>query len=304
MATISHASDKAKFGKEVTFGTLSGTLTTDFGHVQSVSIVENDNVEKINSVSSGFRYAKLEEGMYYVSGTMEVLATKAGLPNCFEAYFNGRTDSTDYAITPELTADYSSYSFEAEFDTTTKLQVLGAVFHTFRFSATNQQSVSISMDYVAKEVKLVAGTVSVTANEDSVLHGLDLVVNLGGTDLVATSFGLNSTWNVDEVEGRSIESVPAGQRRMIQKVIKHKLDMDGDFEVEVDGSLSLFGYENNRTSRNMTLTLERGTDNTHVLNLGNILPTTRELAVNPDNSVRTINVSFMSLGSISITGDL
>lgn len=301
MAGISHVSDKVKFGQEETsYGTLSADMSLDMGHIQSLSMTENEGLQRINSVNGGFTTNKFEDGVYYVSGTLETLATKASLPNILEAFFGSRSDSTDYTITPSSTV--VSYSMQAEYTTGYYAQIVGVVFTTISIDVTRDGNIAISMDYVGKKLTLESGSLSVSASADNIFLGLDASMTYGGSSLVANSFSLSASWNVDDTEGRGVESVSAGERRLIQRVFKHALELDGSFEVYTQNNFEM-GFTADRSDSAFIFTVARGSDNEHVFTVSAARTETKELTVNTDNSVRVMIGNYQGIG-ITVTGDL
>eukprot|EP00918_Siedleckia_nematoides_P057635 GHVU01125659.1.p1 GENE.GHVU01125659.1~~GHVU01125659.1.p1 ORF type:complete len:301 (+),score=26.65 GHVU01125659.1:1080-1982(+) len=300
MATISHISDKVLFGEEVTFGTLSGTMTKDFGVVESVSATENENTERIGGINSGHKTSKFADGLYYVTGTLETLATKDSLPNLLEAFFGSRSDSTDYTITS--TTSRKSYSLQLEYTSGTYIQLVGVVFKTINLDVAKDGNLSVSMDYVGKKLTEETGTLTVTDNTDKIFKYLDVSMTYAGTSLVTNSMNISGDWNIDDTEGRGIESVAAGERRLIQRVVSHALNLSGSFEVEVKTNFEV-GYEDERTDKALLLTVSRETDNEHIFNLGECRLTSKDFLGNTENSRRLMVGNYEAKG-ITITGDL
>ena len=169
--------------------------------------------------------------------------------------------------------------------------------------AASDGNVSLTLTCVAKEVEVpVTGTLSTSAPTSSIFKGLDCSVTIGGNAIVANTFNIDASWNIDDNEGRGIESVSSGERRLIQRVTKHRLDVNGSIEAQVDDNID-FGYEDERSNEAIVFTLSRGTDNEHVFTFSTTRSTTKEIESNIDNSLRVISIDYEAF-DVAVTGDL
>ena len=304
MVSISNINNKYQLAKESTYGTLPGPFTAlDFGHVQSITATQVENIERLTSINGGHLTNRFEDGIYYVSGSIELLCTKASLPLVLEAYFGGYSDdATDYTIT-SAPSTASSYSIKVELDSTKTLQVTGMAFTTFNMEAAKDGNVSINMDFIAQKMIKATETLTVTPNTDKIFKGLDTTITFDADNYVFNSFSLSSSWNIDDTEGRGIETVTDGDRRTIKRVIRHSLDVSGSFEFEASDSFEEIEYSDERTDKQIVLTLNRGTDNAHVFTLANCRTDSEELPLSVDNSVRVITADFEAI-DVGVTGDL
>ena len=89
---ISNVGNRYIFALESAYGTLPSPFTAlDLGHVQSISVNEDDTVEEISSMNSGHTLEDLDDDLYNLSGTILTKCTKASLPVILKALMTSGT---------------------------------------------------------------------------------------------------------------------------------------------------------------------------------------------------------------------
>lgn len=218
--------------------------------------------------------------------------------------FGGRTDAIDYTITSSNTT-IISYSIKVSLtDPTTGDVALinGFTVKDFEINVAKGETVSVTMNGIAREVTKSTESISPTKNTDAIFKDLDTSITVAGNSHVLNTFTISGNWNVTDDEGRGIESVSAGDRRLIARVIKHGFDVSGSYEAEVSDN-SEFGYTESRTDEAIVVTITRGTDNTHVFTMSNTRSFGRDLELTNENSKRIISYDYETL-DCGVTGDL
>jgi len=288
--------------EETTFGDTPGTFTQlDFGQIQDINIGEEENMEKISSINGGHTPNTFEDGLYWANISIETLCTKASLPNILLACFgNYSDDGTDYTVISDTA--FSSYTLRVNWETTERLTINGLTVKDFDITAAKGESISVTMNCLAKLTTKATGTVTATQNTDKIFKDLDAVVTVGGTNFVLNSFNIAGNWNVTDDEGRGIESVPSTERRLLQCFIKHTFDVSGSYEAEVDTN-GEFGYTEERTDEAIVFTISRETDNAHVFTMSQTRSGGRTLDNTIDNTKKIVSYDYEAL-DCGVSGDL
>ena len=297
---ISNVSNEVVFGEESTYGTLASTFTEQFGAIESFSYTEVETIEQIGSVGSGHNPLRNEAGLYSVTGTLVTKPTKAALPRLLELFFGTRVDATDYTITDSI--DVTSISAKAQHSLTQTAQITGIVFTTISIDASKDGFATISMDYIGQKLTVATETVSYTQPTESLFSWLDIFGTYNSNSVEANTWTITGDWGIDAGQGRGIESVAAGSRRLIQRVIKNNLVLGGNVDLVVQDTNEM-GYEDEKTDRTMVLTMSRGTDNTHVFTLTGCQLDNKASEQTPEDGIKNFTADFVAL-DISITGDL
>lgn len=304
MVSFSNIQNRYQAAEETTFGTTPSPFTLlDFGHVQRITIGEEENTEKIAGINSGHTYALFEDKLYWTNVSIETLVSKAALPVLLKAALGSRADATDYTITSSTA--YSSYSLKVSHtDETTGDVILinGFTVKDFEISITKEDAISITLNGIAKKAVKSTEAISVTTNTDQTLFGMDTSITVGGNSFVMNNFTISGNWNTTDDEGRGIESVSAGERRLLQRFTKHVLDLSGSYEALVDDN-DEFGYTDERSDQAIVVTISRGTDNEHVFTMSNTRSFNREKENTRDNALRVISYDYEAL-DVSVGGDL
>lgn len=302
MTCLSNVGNKYIAAEETTYGETPAPFTSvDLGHINNITITEEENLEKFGGLNSGHLSAMFEDGLYWANVSIESHVTKASLPNvlkfCLGSYSD---DSTDYTVT--TTNASNSLSLKVNY-TTTKIGLInGLVCKDFEISASKGEMVAVTMNCVAKLLSVDTATLTVSTNTDDKLTWLDLSATIGGSAYVLESFSLTGNWNVTDDEGRGMEAVSAGERRLIQCVLQHKLDLSGSYEAEVTDGQE-FGYTETRSDEAIVVTLSRGTDNAHVFTMAKTRSSSREYDHSDDNSKKIVSYDYEAI-DVSVTGDL
>lgn len=302
MVTISNVNNKYIAAKETAYGDIPAPFTSvDFGHIQSVTLSEEENMTKERGINSGHTAALFEDGLYWVNTTIKTLVTKASLPALLELCMGKKVESTDYTITSDNEVS-NSYSFKIKHTTTKIVLINGFDIKDFIIEGAKGETVSVTLNGISKKATTPTETLVVTKNTDAIFKDLDMTVTIGGNSFVLNNFTINGNWNVTDDEGRGIESVSAGERRLIQRVIKHGFDVSGSYEAEVDDN-GEFGYTETRTDEEIIFTLARGTDNEHVFTMSNTRSGGRDMERNNDNTKVIVSYDYEAL-DVGVVGDL
>lgn len=301
MVAISNVNNKYQVAEESTFGTAPGTFTAlDFGQIQNINIGEEENMEKISSINGGHTANLFEDGLYWANVSIETLVTKASLPILLEACMGARADTADYAITSST--DFKSYSMKVNFDPTQIITLNGLAVKDWSIDLAKGESVSLTMNCLAVKSLASTATITTTKNTDKIFKDLDVDITVGGNALVLNSLSLSGNWNVTDDEGRGIEAVSAGDRRLLNTFIKHTFDVSGSYEAEVSTDLE-FGYTEERSDEAIIVTIGRGTDNQHVFTMSNTRSGNRTLDLTTDNTKKVVSYDYEAL-DVSMAGDL
>jgi hypothetical protein len=251
-------------------------------------------------LNAGHLSAKFEDGLYWANVSIETRATKASLPVLIKACLGTVAEATDYTATSSTTLN--SYSIKVSYLADKVLLINGFAVKDFSINAAKGESVSITLNGIARKVAKSTETIAPTTNTDNIFSWLDCKATIAGNAHVLNSFTINGNWNVSDDEGRGIEAVSAGERRLIRTVIKHKFDVSGSYDIEVSDNGEI-GYADERTNEAIVFTISRGTDNEHVFTMSNTRSGTRDYDANIDNSKRMVGYNFEAL-DLGVTGDM
>jgi hypothetical protein len=302
MVAISNVGNKYIVAEESTFATTPGTFTSvDWGHIQKISVKEEENMLKMSSINSGHLASVFEEGLYWANVTVETKVSKASLPNLLKFALGGRADATDYTITSDPTT-LRSVSMKFFYQTTKCGLINGLVCKDFEVTAAKGETLTMTLNCVAAKLSKTTETLSVTTNVDTQFSWLDTSVTIAGTAYVLNSFSIKGNWNVTDDEGRGIEAKSAGSRRLLSTVVKHRFDVSGSYEVEVADTQE-FGYADTRSNEAIVMTVSRSTDNDHVFTLTNTRSQSRGHDMSTDNTKKVVTYDFEAL-DLGVTGDL
>ena len=301
MTCISNVGNKYIVASETVYGTTPAPFTSiDWGQIQKITVTEEENTEKLTSLNAGHLSALFEDGLYWASVSIETRVSKAALPELLEFALGGRADDTDYTITSSPDSNSVSLKF---FYQGTKIGLInGMVCKDFEITAAKDETVIMTLNCIAMKLSKATETLSVSTNTDTPFSWLDTEITIGGTAYVLNNFSMTGNWNVTDNEGRGIESVEAGSRRLITCVLQHRLDLSGSYEAEVSDTQE-FGYTDDRADEAVVVTLSRGTDNEHVFTMSNTRSFSRTSDMSMDNSKKVISYDYEAL-DVGVAGDL
>lgn len=303
MAVESNILNEVVLGEESTYGTAPGTFTEAFGAIESFSYTENESIEEIGAIGSGATPLTHEPGLYWVSGQLVTRPTKSSLPVILKAVLGARVDATDYTITDDA-ATVLSYAARVHYNAANIGEITGLVFTNATLDVAKDGQMTLSLDYIAKKLEIKAGSASYTQPTDSIFTWLDVCGSYGGVNFIGNNISVTWDWNISESEGRGLECQVAGQRRLIQRVTKNNLSLSGSIDVDIDGTFQELGYVDDPTKKNLVVTMERGTDNQHVLTLTNCLLDNKSVEATTDNGIKNMTADVAGATDISIAGDL
>jgi hypothetical protein len=303
MVCISNVGNKYIAAFETEYGTSPTPFTSvDLGHIQKITVNEEENMEKMSSLNSGHLSAVFEDGLYWCNVSIETQVSKASLPNLLKFALGTRTDGTDYAIVSDPTLVSMSLKF---FYQTTKCGLInGMAIKDFEISAAKGEMVSMTLNCIAKKLSKTTETIAPSTNTDAKFSFMDVSATIGGTAYVLNTISITGNWNVSDDEGRGIEAVGAGERRLLQTVLRHRLDISGSYESEVADTQE-FGYLETRANQAIVVTLSRApdTDNVHVFTMTNTRSNKRGQEMSTDNKKKVITYDFEAL-DLGVSGDL
>jgi len=297
---ISHISEEIQVGEETSYGTEASSYDKNFGYIQSFSYSENEAIEQVGSVGSGFTFQKNEPGIYSVTGSLVTRVSKTTLPIALKAFFGELSSGAeDYTINP--VKEVISHSVKAQHSTTELVTLTGVVFTNLSIDASKDGFMELSLDYFAKKLIVSTATITTTLPSDSMFSWLDISGSYDGNNIKANNFNLTFDWNMDANDGRGLESVSAGERRLIQRAVKNNLTISGNFEALIENTNEL-GYTDEKTEKTLILTSSRGTDNEHVFTLSGCDLDNKNTEMSSEAGMKTISADILAR-SVVFTGD-
>ena len=298
----SNISNQVVFGDESTYGTLSSAFTLLMGAVDTFSWNESESTEPIGSLGSGSLPLKNEPGLYLVTGTLVTRPTKSSLPVLLDYFFGDRTDVDDYTIVNDDTT-IKSISVKAQHTATDTVQITGLVFTNLSIDMAKDGIMSLSMDYIAKKLITATETVTYTQPTDACFTWLDISGTYGGNAFKGNSVVMTADWNIDANDGRGLETVGAGERRLIQRVVKNNLTLGGNFDVVIENTNEI-GYEDEKTDQTLIVTVSRGTDNAHTFTYTGTQLDNKNFEATHENGVKNFTADIVGGLTVSMAGDL
>lgn len=302
MVAISNVGNRYIAAIESSYGSTPSPFTAlDWGHIQKITIGEEENLEKLSSLNSGHLAAKFEDGLYWANVSIETRVTKASIPVLLKAMMGTVSESTDYAASTSLTLN--SYSLKVSYLSTTKcLLINGLAVKDWTISCAKGESMVFTLNCIAMKVAKSTEALSVSTNTDNIFSWLDCYATIAGNAHVLQNFTINGNWNITDDEGRGIETSTAGTRRTIRQVVKHRFDCSGNYEIELSDNGEM-GYADDRSDEAIVFTASRGSDNEHVFTLSNTRSSKRDYEAGIDNTQRTVSYDFEAL-DLAVAGDL
>jgi hypothetical protein len=305
--TISSINNRYLIVKESDFGTMPEITQLDFGYVQTISIEESEEVEEISAINTLHTLADLDDDLYNVSGTITTKLSHPSIANILEALCGKITEDDPeagkYTIeTDPVTSDDLSYSMKVNTETGKTLEITGICFTAGEITIERDGSTEVSLDYICKKVTPATENLDPETPVGKVYKGLDACVTYGGEDTRLEDFSISLDWNYDEADSRGIEDVDAGERRLIQRIIRNQLNLTGSFTSHMDSNIDT-GYEDDRDNVAIVLTLSRGTDNEHVFTIANARVTSRSRDLETGDGKKLLSCDFTGV-DLEVSGDL
>lgn len=302
---ISNVSNKYIFGSEVTYGIIPGGLVQlDIGHVQSISVDEDESLEEVASINSGHTYFDFSEDLYNLSGQIVTKITKASLPVLLEALLGAKADTsldTYTATSDPVTSDDLSYYMIFNTTTGKTKRMAGICFTGGEINIEKDGSIEMTLNYQAQILSPATEVLDPSTTVGSLFRGLDASVSYDGNTTILDSFNITLDWNFDIGDSRGIEVAHSNGRRVIARVIRNTLTLEGNFETKMDDNIDT-GYSDERTGVPIVLTLNRGSDNQHVFTIATSKTSTRSRDLNNDNSTKIITCDFLGI-DLAVVGD-
>ncbi len=302
---ISNVGNRYIFGKESEYGTIPGSITAlDLGHVQTISISEDEGTSEITSMNSGHTPIDFEDSVYNLSGTIVTLGTKASIPVILEALCGSLTDNSDdtYTIaTSAITSSTLSYYMKVNTTSGKTKQLKGICITGGELNIEKDGSCEFTLNFQAQIMSAATESLSPSTNTGAIFKGLDATITFNSVDTILNNFTLSMDWNFDIGDSRGIEEAHANGRRVINRIIRNNLTLNGNFESHMDDTIDA-GYSGERTSVDLVLTLSRGTSNEHVFTISNTRTSNRSRELTNENGAKVINCDFVGT-DLAVTGD-
>jgi hypothetical protein len=299
---LSNVNNKYVIAKETSYGVIPAPFTKlDFGQVQTIEFTEDEGLEEVSSINTGHTIGHLEPGVYKGAITITTRPSKSALPVLLEAIAGSRVDATDYTITTTLTTN-NTYYMQVTDDLTKVWDLAGVCFTSMTFNFNKGQLVSMDLTGVFKKATSASGTITPLTNNAGLFSWLDCYISFGGAQLKVNSFTLGADWNVSEDDSRSIQQMSAGERRLIAQVVKNRIKVSGSCECYVSTDINT-GYVDEITTGNIVVTMNRGSDNEHVITITSAGLTNKKNTASIDNSAKTMSFDYTGV-DFGVTGDL
>ena len=305
---ISNVGNRYIFFKESTYGTTPGSPTQlDIGHVQSITLDEDEGQEVVNSMNSGHTGNQIEDGLYNLSGRIVTWATKSSMRNLLEALLGDLTVDAptegQYTIaTDPVHSDDLSYGMKFNTQAGETMVVAGLCVTGGDVTLNRQGFVEFTLNFQAQIMTPATATLSPSTSTGSLFRGdLDSYVTYGGNNTILNSFNVTVDWNFNIDDSRGIEPAHANGRRVISRVIRNNLTLGGSFESQMDANIDS-GYEDERSDVAIVMVLSRGTDNEHTFTIATSRTKTRSRELNNDNNSKLLSGDFDGL-DIAVVGD-
>ncbi len=295
--------------KESEFGTKPLSVTQlDFGLMQEIQLTEDDSLERVNSINTGHTSALMEEGLYNGSISFTTQPTQPALTNILEGILGDidldTPEAGKYTVTTSpITSEDLSYFLTATDSTGKVWEVTGIHITEATLNFSKGSINSIDLTGVFKKAEVVDGTISPATNISNPYQWLDTKVAFGTENMILESLSLTLNWNASNDDGRGIEAVSEGERRLIQRVIRHRLVVSGNFESEALNDELNKGYEDELTSDSLVIIMSRGTDNEQTFTVSGVKLTNKQNTLNTENELSGFSADFEGL-DVSVEGDI
>lgn len=305
--TISNINNKYEIAKEDSFGDGAESPTQlDFGYVQTISVEEDDNVEEVSAINTLHTLADLDDDLYNLSGSITTKISTPSLSNLLEALCGDITEDSPsagkYTIsTDAITSDELSYFMKFNTTDGNILEMTGICFTGGEISVERDGSIEMTLEYQAKKLSSSEEALDPDTAVGKLLRGLDAKVTYDGNPTILEDFSFSIDWNFDEADSRGIESVGAGERRQIQRVIRNQMNLTGSFTSHMDDNIDV-GYVDDRDKVNIVLTLSRG-DYSHEFTISSSKTTTRSRELETGDGKKTISCDYIG-SDLAVEGDL
>lgn len=304
--TTSNVNNRYIICKESSYGTFPNTPTLlDFGYVQTISLNEEENVERNDAINTGHTPASLENGIYSVSGSITTRPTHSSIQNLLEALcgdieIDGLTGKYSI-ITAPVVSDDLSYALKYTSQTGKIKIVTGISFTGGEISVNRDGMVEFTLNYTAQLVENDTETLSPETTIGKPYWGLDCYVKIDGEKLILDDFSISLDWGVDDADSRGIEDAGVGKRRAILRVVRNNLTLNGSFTAHLNSTLDT-GYLDEPIDRTIELIMSRGTTNEHVFTIETSRINSRGDELTTDNGVRKQTIDYEGI-DLSVSGD-
>ena len=304
MARISYALDGVVFGDESTYGTEAASYNVVLGFTNSVDVNINDEVRQVRLIkggSDGILVDRNVDLLHTVNGSMTIQ------PDDWQGlrYFLGDySATTTYTINPSNTVD--SLSIKGNYDGTDGLRLLGVVFTQATLNLRTNELVEINYDFIAKKEQQITESITGSAPTKNPMTFLGGSMTVNSKNYKVNTVSLNMNFNA---EGRrNLESVSAGDERVITEVIKKNFDlgfninadlqdMDDEWE-EYTGGTSI---QEARSDFNIVLTLKDSNGDSHTCTITGARGTQFRKSFRTDGEVKSFDFNGVAI-DVQFTG--
>jgi hypothetical protein len=305
---LSQVGNQYVVSKEEEFGELPSPFTKlDFGIIKTINIKEDETLVEIAGINSGHTLDRIEDGVYRCTVSISTQVTKNSLPTLLEALFGVVTldhpTSGKYTIISDhINSDELSYYMKTTDTDGVVWNLAGMHFTQGVLNVAKGQVVTLDLTATVKMTTKTEESLTPLTDVSDLFMDLDSAVVFGENSGILNSFSLTLNWNVKDDDGRGIEEVPSGERRLIQRVIRHRLSCTGSFESYLDEDLNT-GYVEERVPLEIVLTLNRGTANEHEFTITGAKTATRTNNLTADSDSKVFSADFTAIDA-GVVGDL
>jgi len=302
---LSYNLDGVKFGAElVAYGTLSASMTVSLGFVDNVEVNINDEVKQMRHIkggTSGFLVDRNVDLLHTVQGSMTTYPIDF---KPLQYFFGSYTATTSYAIATDRTV--KSLSMQGNYDGTDALQVVGLVFTKATLSLRENEPVTINYDYIAKKESKITSAITGTAPTQDPLTFLSGSVTYDSKNYKINTMNLDMDWSA--IGRRNIESVSAGDERVITEVIKRNFtagfsinadlqDAGDEYEVYTDGT----SVQTARTDVTIVVTMEDANGENHTITVTGARGTQFRKSYKTDGEVKNFDINGVAI-DVAVAG--
>lgn len=303
---IPQIANKYIIAKEDDYGSVPDSPTKlDMGYIQTVSVDVDDSVEEINAINTEHTVARLDEDIHNVSGSITTKLTKESIYNLSEALLGVIEDDApsagEYrATTDYITSDDLSYFMKYK-DTEGNVKVISGIHFTDGDATISRDgSIEMTINFRAQKKEIDSETLDPITPTGRTFRGLDVSVEIDGNSTILREFSFTIDWNISDDDMRGIEA--SDDRRTINRVLRNNMTVSGSFESYLDENIDK-GYEDNPGSFNIEVTIDRESDNNHIIVVEDAKITTISEELTTDDEARVFSADYTAK-DIEIIGDL
>lgn len=307
MVRVSYALDGVVLGEEtVAYGTLASAFTDSLGFINNIDVNINDEVRQLRHIKGGTDGILVQRNLdllHTVNGSIETYPLDW---KPLEFFLGDYSATTTYTINPST--NVQSLSIKGNYDGTDALQLVGVVLTKATINLRTGEVVTINYDWIAKkESKITAAITGTTPSQDP-LTFLNGSITLNSKNYKINTMTLDMDFNA---EGRrNIESVSAGDERVITEVIKKNFNVTFNINADLqDASDEYEEYtggtspQTARTDFSIVGTFEDANGDTHTMTITGARGTTFKKGYRTDGEVKNFDFNGVAI-DVQFTGDV